>query len=90
MRFGKYKVFATKDNQDGYFDTDEVFYNGSIKLPKKITQARAIFKYPKRQNTENIIDFFGLKDLKSIEINVINSVKIEDKTAEFNAIFEKI
>ncbi|CAB5499864.1 sacsin N-terminal ATP-binding-like domain-containing protein [Bathymodiolus thermophilus thioautotrophic gill symbiont] len=87
---GKYKVFATKNNQDGYFDTDKVFYNGSIKLPKKIAQARAIFKYPKRQNTENIINFFGLKDLKSIKINVIKSVKIEDKTAEFNAIFEKI
>lgn len=88
--FGKYKVFATKNNQDSYFDINEVFYNGSIKLPKNITQSKAIFKYPKRQNTENIIKFFGLQDLKSIKIDVINSVEIENKTVEFNVIFEKI
>jgi hypothetical protein len=85
-----YKLFAQKNNEKSYFNPKEVFYNGSIKLPKKIENLRAVFNYPKRQSTDNIINFFGIKNLNSIKIEVLKSTKINNKTEEFNAIFETI
>jgi hypothetical protein len=67
-------LFATKDDIKRYFPAKEVFYNGNIRLPKKITSAKAIFNYPRRQSTPKVIEFFGINNLSSLEI------KIQDKT----------
>jgi len=67
-------LFATKDDIKRYFPAKDVFYNGNIRLPKKITSAKAIFNYPRRQSTPKVIEFFGINNLSSLEI------KIEDKT----------
>ncbi len=90
LETGKYKVFAVKNNEKGYYDVDEVFYNGNIKLPKKITESKAVFNYPRRQNTNNIIEFFGIKDLNSIEIKITKNTQSETQTEKFKQLFESI
>ncbi len=85
-----YKLFATKGNKKAYFSPNEIFYNGNIKLPKKITELKAIFNYPRRQNTQNVIDFFGINNLNSIIIKTTNTNELPDKTLEFEELFKQI
>lgn len=83
-------LFATKEDVKGYFPLKEIFYNGNIKLPKKITNSRAILNYPRRQSTTNVINFFGVNNLSSLIINVLTQDVQEKITNDFNYIFEQI
>ncbi len=84
------KLFAKKGENKQYFNLSDVFYNGNIKLPKRITDSRAILDYPRRQSTKNVINFFGINNLKSIEIDVIYQNISENLTQEFNKLLNKI
>jgi hypothetical protein len=83
-------LFAKKYEEKRYFPLKEVFYNGNIKLPKKITNTKAILNYPRRQSTTNVIGFFGINNLSSINIEVIQKDALTDITNEFNILFEQI
>lgn len=84
------KLFAKKGEFKHYFSLSDVFYNGNIKLPKRITDSKAILDYPRRQSTKNVISFFGINNLKSIEINVIHQNVSENLTQEFHKLLNKI
>lgn len=84
------KLFAKKGEEKQYFNLSDVFYNGNIKLPKRITDSKAILDYPRRQSTKNVISFFGINNLKSIEIDVIYENISEKLTQEFHKLLNKI
>jgi len=84
------KLFAKKGEEKQYFNLSDVFYNGNIKLPKRITDSKAILDYPRRQSTKNVISFFGINNLKSIEIDVIYQNISEKLTQEFHKLLNKI
>jgi hypothetical protein len=86
----KTKLFATKDEVKRYFPASEVYYNGNIKLPKKITSSKAILNYPRRQSTTNVIDFFGINNLSSLEITIAGKNNLEHLTSEFSNFLETI
>ena len=42
------KLFSEKNGEANYYPAKEVYYNGSIKLPKNITKTKAVLKYQKK------------------------------------------
>ncbi|OJA03651.1 sacsin N-terminal ATP-binding-like domain-containing protein, partial [Bathymodiolus thermophilus thioautotrophic gill symbiont] len=85
-----YQLFSKKNGVEGYVSYEDVFYNGNIKLPKKITEEKAIFNHPRRQSTTKVIDFFGVKNLALIEIKITKNNKSDIQTEEFNQLFTNI
>lgn len=83
------KLFATKENKQGYFLPSEIFYSGNIKLPRKITNSKAILNYPRRQSTKNVVDFFGVSSLDLLKIEVVEQKELSNQTTEFNKFFEQ-
>jgi hypothetical protein len=83
-------LFATKDDVKEYFPASEVYYNGNIKLPKKITLSKAILNYPRRQSTSNVIDFFDVNNLSSLKIQIVSKKNLEQLSIEFSNFLEKI
>jgi len=83
-------LYASKNGQQGYYPVKEVYYNGNIKLPKKITYTISIFNYPRRQSTTNVISFFGVQNLNTLEIEVLQQRVLEEQTNRFNRIFEQL
>ncbi len=86
------KLFGTKGEKTDYFPIEGIYYNGGIKLPKKLVNSFAVLKYPRRQNTKSVIEFFKIKDLKSLEIEIDdNSIEIiKDLTEEFQSTIKEI
>ena len=84
------KLFAKKDEEKRYFNKDEVFYNGNIKLPKKITKTKAILDFPRRQSTTNVIGFFGINNLNEINIDIENKEIDHTLTDRFKDLLEQI
>jgi len=83
-------ISARKDGKLGYYPQNVVFYNGNLKLPKKITDSKAIINYPRRQNTKNVVEFFGINDLKSISISIQEYIEAEILTKDFQNFFNNI
>ncbi|GLR73650.1 DUF3883 domain-containing protein [Aliivibrio sifiae] len=83
-------LFATKDDKKRYFPAKEVFYNGNIRLPKKITSTKAIFNYPRRQSTPKIIELFGINNLSSLEIKIENKTILKTLNEDFSIFLENI
>jgi len=83
-------LFATKDDVKRYFPASEVYYNGNIKLPKKITSSKAILNYPRRQSTSNVIEFFDINNLSSLEIKIVERKNLELLSKEFSEFLETI
>ena len=84
------KLFAKKDEEKRYFNKDEVFYNGNIKLPKKITKTKAILDFPRRQSTTNVIGFFGINNLNEINIDIVKKDVNHALTNKFQKLLEQI
>ncbi len=84
------KLFAKKDEEKRYFNKDEVFYNGNIKLPKKITKTKAILDFPRRQSTTNVIGFFGINNLNEINIDIVEKIVDHTLTSKFKDLLEQI
>ena len=84
------KLFAKKDEEKRYFNRDEVFYNGNIKLPRKITKTKAILDFPRRQSTTNVIGFFGINNLNGINIDIVEKEIDNTLTDKFKDLLEQI
>jgi len=82
------KLCAKKDGELGYYNRDEVYYVNSRKLPKNILNDTAIINIPPRLG--NVIEFFGIKDVKDIKIDIKSHNRNEGLTKEFKEFFEKI
>jgi len=83
-------LFAVKGEHRGYFPANKVFYNGNIKLPRKISSTVPILHYPRRQSTQNVTQFFGIKNLNSLNISVNNASPLADLTRDFSHFLEQI
>lgn len=83
------RLFATKNDEKTYFPAHEIFYD-NMKLPKKITNTKAILNYPRRQNAKNVTEFFGIQELKSLTVEVIKKDESYSITEEFKTVLEEI
>ena len=86
----KILLCAKKKGELGYYPSSDVYYNGHIKLPNKIADSVPVLNYPRRQSTKDVTSFFGVKDLKLIEISIQEHTKIEALTQEFQNHLKKI
>ena len=84
------KLCSKKHNELDYYPQSEIYYNGNIKLPKKITDTMAILNLPRRQNTTNIIRFYGINDLKKINITIKKHTTLDYISKEFQKYFKEI
>lgn len=83
-------LFATQGENKKYYPANKIFYNGNIKLPRKISSSIPILNYPRRQNTPNIIDFFGIKNLDSLNISINELSRLSELTNDFSTFLEAI
>ncbi len=86
------KLFGKKAKKKNYFNIEELYYNGNIKLPTKILDTVALLNYPKRGNTEYVTKFFGIKNLKSLKIEIDSTtlLKNDNFDNDFRSFVEKI
>ncbi|MDO6720791.1 DUF3883 domain-containing protein [Psychrosphaera sp. 1_MG-2023] len=83
-------LFAVKGEERGYFPSDKVFYNGNIKLPRKISSTVPILNYPRRQSTQNVTQFLGIQNLNALNVIVRKMSQLTNLTQDFSNFLEKI
>jgi len=88
--FSDANLFAIKNGIADYFEQSEVYYSGSVKLPKQILNTKAIFNFPKGYSSKKVTTFFGINDLSKVEISIINKVPIAKLTDDFNKLFQTL
>jgi len=81
---------AKIEDELDYFPQSEIYYNGTINLPKKITKSKAILNFPRRQNTSKVIEFFGINDLSTINIVITKHTINNDLTKSLQNLLKKI
>jgi len=84
------KLFGYKGEEKKYFEINDLYYSGNIKLPKKITDTIPLLNFPKRGNTNNVINFFVIKNLNHLKVNVLEFNLNSLLTNSFKEKFEKI
>lgn len=84
------KYFSIKGDIQGYFSADEVFYNGNIKLPRKIASSVPVLHFPRRQSTQNVTQFFGVKNLNSLNVKIHKILSLFNLTQDFTGFLENI
>ncbi|MCO7250102.1 DUF3883 domain-containing protein [Pseudoalteromonas sp. Ps84H-4] len=84
------KLFALKGETRSYQSADKVFYNGNIKLPKKIAASVPVLNYPRRQNTQNIIEFFGVQNLNELDVEITSTSSLPSLSSSFSSFLEEI
>lgn len=82
------KLCAKKEGKLDYYNQNEIFYVNTTKLPKKILNNIPIINIPPRLG--NIINFFGIKDIKNIEITLISYDINDILSCRFKEFFEKM
>jgi hypothetical protein len=88
--FSGAKLFAIKNSIADYFEQNEVYYSGSVKLPKQILNTKAIFNFPKGYSSKKVTTFFSINDLSKIEIKILSKEYIPKLTDDFNKLFKKL
>lgn len=84
------KLFAINGANRDYFLPEKVFYNGNIKLPRKIASTVPILHYPRRQSTQNVTQFFGIQNLNTLNVKIEQMSSLLKLTCEFSRFLEKI
>jgi len=82
------RLCARKNNKLSYYNQDEVYYASSVKLPKKILSQIAVINIPPRLG--NVVEFFGIKDIKNIKITIKEYQINQNLTKEFQNFFYQI
>ena len=83
-------LFAKKGDKKGYYYNDKIYYSGNKKLPTKILKTILLLDYPRRQNSTKIKEFFGLRDINEIKIEIISKEILKNITYEFNDFLDEI
>jgi len=84
------KLCAKKNGELDYYaqDEDKVYYVNTSKLPKRILNNIPIINIPPRLG--NVVEFFGIEDVKNIEIKITQYQENENITKQFNDFFMQI
>lgn len=85
------ELFADNGSEKlGLYAQDKVYFSEKIKLPKLLKKDFPIFNFPARQGGIEAIKFFGINDLKNLDIEITTKTELERITAIFKEYFEKI
>lgn len=84
------KLCAKKNNQLDYYNNNQnkVYYVNTTKLPKRILNNIPIINIPPRLG--KVIEFFGIEDVKDIEIKIMQYQENKNLTKQFNDFFMQI
>jgi len=82
------KLCAKKNGLLGYYEQNEIFYVNTTKLPKKIIDNIPIINIPPRLG--NVIKFYGIKDIKDIQIKILEYEENKNITKLFNDFIEQV
>jgi hypothetical protein len=70
------------------YSQKEIYFNDKIKLPKRLRQDFPIFNFPIRAGGADAIKFFGINDLKIVQVEILSHTIVEEITYHFNNYFE--
>ena len=83
-------LFADNGSGLKLYSQKEVYFNDKIKLPKRLKQDFPIFNFPVRAGGADAIKFFGINDLKIVQVEIISHNSLEEITLNFNKYLEKL
>jgi len=69
---------------------NEIYFSDRIQLPDMLTNKFPILYYPSRSGGAKAIEMFGLNSLNDLDLKLINSVKNESITTEFDFFIKEI
>lgn len=84
------KLFADNGKGLSLYNQREIYFSDRIKLPKHLKQSYPIFNFPVRAGGAEAIKFYGIKDLKIIDIAIQSYTLLDDLTSEFKNYLDKI
>lgn len=84
------RLFAHNGDELQLYDQSQIYFSEKIKLPNKLKKDFPIFNYPARAGGADAIKFFGINDLKEINIKIQEKEIIPSITAEFHSILEDL
>lgn len=82
------RLCAKKNNELKYYSQDKIYYASNMKLPKKVLQNIPIINIPPRLG--KVVEFFGIKDTKEIEISIDSYEENNTLTNEFRNFLSQI
>lgn len=83
-------LFADDGDKFNVYEQQLVYFSEKIKLPKRLKKDFPIFNFPARSGGADAIRFFGINDLKEVEITIKNVAEEFNTTAAFNNHLSKI
>ncbi|EAQ40461.1 hypothetical protein MED134_06889 [Dokdonia sp. MED134] len=83
-------LFASNGNELRLYPQEQIYFSDKIKLPNKLREAYPIFNYPARAGGADAIKFFGINDLKTININITYKNEIDGLTADFGNLLDEL
>lgn len=86
----KLNLFADNGSGLKLYDQTEVYFNDKIKLPKRLKQDYPIFNFPVRAGGAEAIKFFGINDLKIVQVEILSHTPLEEITNHFNNYLDKL
>jgi hypothetical protein len=84
------KLFAYNGKELQLYHQDEIYFSEKIKLPNKLKKDFPIFNYPPRAGGADAIKFFGINDLKEVEIKIEDKVLLTSLTETFETVLDNL
>lgn len=84
------KLFANNGKELKLYDHDEIYFSEKIKLPNRLKQDFPIFNFPARAGGSDAIKFFGINDLKSITIEILDKQVSSTITEKFKQLLDDL
>ena len=70
--------------------SSEIYFSDRIQLPDKLTNKFPLLYYPSRSGGAKAVEMFGLNSLNDLDLNIINQIKNESVTQEFQVFLKEI
>jgi hypothetical protein len=83
-------LFADNGTELKVYSQKEIYFNDTIKLPKRLKQDFPILNFPVRAGGADAIKFFGINDLKTLKVDIISHHPIDEITKQFNEYLDKL
>lgn len=84
------ELFADNGTKLDVYKQSDVFFSDRVRLPNKLREKFPVFYFPPRAGGADAIDFFGINDLKDIDVKVISFVTNDELTHRLKSYIDEL
>lgn len=84
------RLFAHNGDDLAVYSNRKIYFSDKIKLPRKLRKHYPIFYFPLRAGGAEAITFFGINDLKNLQVEIVDNVEADNLTHDFNNYLDRL